>query len=130
MVKEATFGAGCFWCIEACFKDIQGVVDVNLGYAGGDASTANYKAVCTGDTGHVEVAKISFDTELVDYRRLLEMFWFVHDPTQLNRQGNDVGTQYRSAIFYHDKEQRALAEESKRLLSESGAWSDPIVTEI
>ena len=110
--------------------DIQGVVDVNLGYAGGDASTANYKAVCTGDTGHVEVAKISFDTELVDYRRLLEMFWFVHDPTQLNRQGNDVGTQYRSAIFYHDKEQRALAEESKRLLSESGAWSDPIVTEI
>ncbi len=130
MRKEATFGAGCFWCIEACFQDIHGVLEVYPGYSGGDGSTANYKAVCTGKTGHAEVARVVFDSEEVSYQKLLEMFWFVHDPTQLNRQGNDIGAQYRSVIFYHDDEQRALAEESKRLLSDSGAWERPIVTEV
>lgn len=130
MTKKATFGAGCFWCIEACFKDVEGVTAVFPGYSGGSEETANYKAVCSGETGHAEVARIEFDEELISYTQLLELFWFVHDPTQLNRQGNDVGTQYRSAIFYHDDEQRALAEESKRRLEDAGVWNKPIVTEI
>ena len=130
MIRKATLGAGCFWCIEACFKDVNGVLSVSPGYTGGDKSTANYKAVCSGTTSHVEVAQVEFDDSLVPYEKLLEIFWFVHDPTQLNRQGNDVGTQYRSAIFYHDEEQRVSAEKYKNRLDNEGVWEKPIVTEI
>lgn len=130
MKKEATFGAGCFWCIEACFKDIEGVTKVTSGYSGGTKATADYKMVCTGKTGHAEVARIEFDDEVVSFDRLLEMFWFVHDPTQLNRQGNDVGPQYRSVIFYHDDEQRKIAEAYKAQLENDKVWDDPIVTQI
>jgi len=130
MEKEATFGAGCFWCIEACFKDLEGIVSVSPGYSGGEASTANYKAVCTGTTNHAEVARIVFDNDKISFEKLLELFWFVHDPTQLNRQGNDVGTQYRSAIFYHDDEQKGIALNYKKRLSDEKVWNDPIVTEI
>lgn len=129
-MEQATFGAGCFWCIEACFKDIEGVISVVPGYAGGDLNRATYKEVCEGDTGHAEVARIVFDPKKISYQELLEMFWFVHDPTQLNRQGGDIGTQYRSVIFYHSEEQKALAETSKQKLNDSGAWENPIVTEI
>ena len=130
MEKEATFGAGCFWCIEACFKDLEGIVSVSPGYSGGEASTANYKAVCSGTTGHAEVARIVYDTDKISFEKLLELFWFVHDPTQLNRQGNDVGTQYRSAIFYHDDEQKNSSLRFKQRLSDENIWNDPIVTEV
>lgn len=130
MTKEATFGAGCFWCIEACFKDLKGVISVEPGYAGGDPERTTYKEVCEGNTGHAEVARVVFDPELISYQKLLELFWFVHDPTQVNRQGNDIGTQYRSVIFYHDDEQKRLAEEYKERLTEEKVWDNPIVTEI
>lgn len=130
MKKEATFGAGCFWCIEACFKDISGVLAVYPGYAGGDEERVSYKEVCSGNTGHAEVARIEFDDEVVSFSQLLEMFWFVHDPTQLNRQGNDIGTQYRSVVFYHDDEQKRLSEAYKQRLSDENVWEKPIVTEI
>jgi peptide-methionine (S)-S-oxide reductase len=129
-MKQATFGAGCFWCIEACFKDIKGVESVTPGYSGGTEETSNYKMVCSGKTDHAEVARVSYDPEKVSFDQLLEMFWFVHDPTQLNRQGNDVGRQYRSVIFYHDDEQRAKSEEYKNRLNDGGVWDKPIVTEI
>ena len=130
MKKEATFGAGCFWCIEACFKDVQGVLNVIPGYAGGDENKTTYKEVCEGDTGHAEVARIVFDDELVSFEKLLELFWFVHDPTQLNRQGNDIGSQYRSVIFYHSEEQKVLSETIKNQLINDKVWEEPIVTEI
>jgi len=130
MKKEATFGAGCFWCIEACFNDIVGVSKVIPGYSGGTKATADYKMVCSGRTGHAEVARIEFNDAIVSYQRLLEMFWFVHDPTQLNRQGNDVGPQYRSVVFYHDAEQQKIAEAYKTQLDKDGVWDKPIVTEI
>ncbi len=130
MKKEATLGAGCFWCIEACFKDIQGVLAVFPGYSGGDPSRATYKEVCEGDTGHAEVARIEYDDEIVSFDKLLELFWFVHDPTQLNRQGNDIGTQYRSAIFYHDEMQKEVAEAYRKRLTDEKVWEQPIVTEI
>ena len=130
MKKEATLGAGCFWCVEACFKDIEGVLSVQSGYSGGTAETADYKTVCTGATDHAEVARIEYDDEVVSFDRLLEMFWFVHDPTQLNRQGNDIGTQYRSVVFYHDEEQRTIAEAYKEQLGKDGVWDNPIVTQI
>ncbi|MCH2225092.1 MAG: peptide-methionine (S)-S-oxide reductase MsrA [Crocinitomicaceae bacterium] len=130
MIQEVTLGAGCFWCIEACFKDIKGIVAVYPGYSGGEESTANYKAVCTGKTGHAEVARIEFNDEEVSFERILELFWFVHDPTQLNRQGNDIGTQYRSVIFYHSDEQKKIAEIYKKRLTTQGVWDNPIVTEI
>ena len=130
MKKEATFGAGCFWCVEACFKDIEGVISVTSGYSGGTKATADYKMVCSGKTGHAEVARIEFDDSVVSFDRLLEMFWFVHDPTQVNRQGNDIGPQYRSVIFYHDKEQQKTAEAYKKQLDNDGVWEKPIVTEI
>ena len=130
MINEVTFGAGCFWCIEACFKDINGVKEVFPGYSGGLASTANYKSVCEGNTGHAEVARIVFDDSVVSFEKLLELFWFVHDPTQLNRQGNDVGTQYRSVVFYHNEEQRKSTEEYKKRLEEEKVWDRSIVTEI
>lgn len=130
MEKEATFGAGCFWCIEACFKDLEGIISVSPGYSGGEASTANYKAVCNGGTNHAEVARIVFDDSKISFEKLLELFWFVHDPTQLNRQGNDIGTQYRSAIFFHDDEQKNVALDYKKRLTDEKVWDDPIVTEI
>lgn len=129
-VENATFGAGCFWCIEACFLDIKGIVSVKPGYAGGHLENPTYKQVCEGTTGHAEVARIVFDPAVISYDELLEMFWFVHDPTQLNRQGNDIGTQYRSVIFYHTEEQKEKAEDYKKRLETSNVWDNPIVTEI
>lgn len=129
-MKEATFGAGCFWCVEACFKDLRGVVSVQSGYSGGDVLNPTYKQVCEGNTNHAEVARIVYDETLISFEELLELFWFVHDPTQLNRQGGDIGTQYRSIIFYHDEEQKALAEQYKQKLTAEQVWDKPIVTEI
>lgn len=130
MKEEITLGAGCFWCIEACFKDIKGVYDVFPAYAGGHKENPTYKEVCNGTTGHAEVARIVFDSSQVSVESLLEMYWFVHDPTQLNRQGNDVGTQYRSVIFYHNIQQKTIAESYKNRLTENNVWDLPIVTEI
>lgn len=127
---EATFGAGCFWCIEAVFNDLQGVQSVESGYSGGKLKNPTYKEVCSGLTGHAEVARIVFDPEVVSFKELLEVFWKVHDPTTLNRQGNDIGTQYRSVVFYHNEEQKTLAEHYKAELDAAGAYPDPIVTEI
>ncbi len=130
MIQETTFGAGCFWCIEACFAEVKGVISVVPGYMGGEKFSANYKMVCSGKTGHAEVARITFDDELISFKKLLELFWFVHDPTQLNRQGNDIGTQYRSVIFYHNEEQEKQAIEYKTKLMTNKVWEKPIVTEI
>jgi peptide-methionine (S)-S-oxide reductase len=129
-MKIATFGAGCFWCIEACFKDLKGVIDVYPGYAGGHIENPTYEQVCSGNTGHAEVARVEYDENLLSYEQLLEVFWFVHDPTQLNRQGNDIGTQYRSVMFYHDESQKLDAEKYKNRLIEEKVWDNPIVTEI
>ena len=126
----ATFGAGCFWCIEACFSELNGVKQVLSGYMGGEMINPTYKDICTGTTGHAEVAQVIFDPSEISYEELLEVFWFVHDPTTLNRQGNDVGTQYRSVLFFHSEEQREMAEFYKNKLNESGAYSKPLVTEI
>ena len=126
----ATFGAGCFWCVEAVFQRIDGVSKVVPGYAGGETKSPTYEQVCSGETGHAEVAQITFDPAIVSFERLLEVFWKAHDPTTLDRQGADVGTQYRSVIFHHDEAQKAAAEESKRAADASGAFADPIVTEI
>jgi peptide-methionine (S)-S-oxide reductase len=126
----ATFGAGCFWCIEAVFQRIAGVVSVVPGYCGGRTENPGYQDVCRGDTGHAEVAQIEFDPEIVSYEKLLDVFWTCHDPTTLNRQGADVGTQYRSAIFTQDEGQRQIAERSKQAVQQSGRFRDPIVTEI
>ncbi len=128
MVKEATFGAGCFWCIEACYKDLKGVVEVAPGYAGGLIENPTYEQVCSGTTGHAEVARVVYDDTMVSFDELLEVFWFVHDPTQLNRQGNDIGTQYRSVVFYHDQEQKERTEFFKSKLENEHVWDKPIVT--
>jgi peptide-methionine (S)-S-oxide reductase len=129
-LRTATFGGGCFWCVEAVFENVRGVADVVSGYAGGHVENPTYQQICTGRTGHAEVCEIEFDPEVISYRELLEIFWKTHDPTTLNRQGNDIGPQYRSVIFYHDSEQRELAERYKRKLDESGAFPKKIVTEI
>lgn len=129
-MEKATFGAGCFWCIEACFKDLKGVVSVEPGYAGGDPDRASYKEVCEGNTGHAEVAQITFDPSVITFEELLELFWFVHDPTQLNRQGNDVGSQYRSVIFYHSMDQRNSSIHYRDELDKKKVWEKLIVTEI
>lgn len=128
--SEATFGAGCFWCVEAVFQRVKGVIHVESGYSGGAVDNPTYRDVTTGRTGHAEVARIVFDPSIISYELLLEVFWHTHDPTTLNRQGADVGTQYRSAIFYHDDEQRRVAEQSKEKTGKSGLWDSPIVTEI
>ena len=128
--KKATFGAGCFWCVEAVFQRLDGVKDVVPGYCGGDKVNPTYKEVCTGRTGHAEVAQITFDPATISFDELLNMFWQSHDPTTRDRQGNDVGTQYRSAVFYHNEEQRSAAEESKENLDNSKTFSNQIVTEI
>lgn len=129
-LEQTTLGAGCFWCIEACFKDLKGVVSISPGFAGGKTKNPTYKDVCSGATGHAEVAKITFDPSIITFDELLELFWFVHDPTQLNRQGNDIGSQYRSVIFYHDETQRLKATEYKLKLENAKVWEKPIVTEI
>lgn len=128
--KLATFGAGCFWCTEAVFQRLKGVIRVEPGYSGGRRENPSYEQVCSGATGHAEVAQITYDPEIISFDELLEVFWKTHDPTTLNRQGNDVGTQYRSVIFYHDKEQKELAEKYKKKLDEAGIFDNPIVTEI
>lgn len=126
----ATFGTGCFWCTEAIFQDLAGVLKAESGYAGGTVKNPSYKEVCTGTTGHAEVIQVTYDPAVISYEELLEVFWKTHDPTTLNRQGADVGTQYRSVIFYHTEQQRALAEKYKKKLDEAGAFENPIVTEI
>lgn len=126
----ATFGNGCFWCTEAIFQQLKGVEKVVSGYAGGTVKNPTYKEVCTGLTGHAEVIQLTYNPQVITYPELLEVFWQTHDPTTLNRQGADVGTQYRSVIFYHTEEQKMLAEEYKIKLDQSGAFDNPIVTEI
>lgn len=128
--EVATFAAGCFWCVEAQYQQLKGVEKVESGYIGGHVDNPTYKQVCTGETGHAEACNIYYDPAVISYDELLAAFWVAHDPTQLNRQGNDVGTQYRSAIFYHNDEQRLKAEEYKKKLNEEKAFNGPIVTEI
>lgn len=127
-LETATFGAGCFWCVEAVFETLDGVKDVESGYMGGRMVNPDYRSICSGQTGHAEIVQIHFDPETVSYAALLDLFWRSHDPTTLNRQGADVGTQYRSVVFYHSEEQRKTAEATKKAAQAS--FKDPIVTEI
>ena len=129
-LQTATLAGGCFWCLEAVFDEIKGVHGVESGYAGGTMPNPSYRAVCSGDTGHAEVVQIHFDPNVVSYRDLLHVFFAIHDPTTLNRQGADAGTQYRSAIFYHDDEQKQIAEEFIKDLNAQNIWGRPIVTEV
>ena len=129
-LDTATFGAGCFWCVEAQFLMLEGVVKVESGFSGGSVKNPSYKEVCTGGTGHAEVSQITFDTAKISYEEMLAAFWQTHDPTQMNRQGNDIGTQYRSVIFYHNEKQKQLAEEYKKKLNDEKVFDGPVVTEI
>ena len=126
----ATLGGGCFWCVEAVFQRVEGVISVKPGYAGGNVKNPTYKQICTGNTGHAEVAKIEFDPSKITYSQILNVFWQSHDPTTLNRQGNDVGTQYRSVIFFHNERQEEFAKKSKIDADKSGYWDNEIVTEV
>lgn len=128
--ETATFANGCFWCTEAIFEELEGVISATSGYTGGAVPNPTYKEVCTGETGHAECLQIVYDPKKISFDELLEVFWETHDPTTLNRQGADVGTQYRSGIFYHNAEQKAKAEKYKTELDKSGAFDNPIVTEI
>ena len=128
--RPATLAGGCFWCLEAVYNELQGVESVVSGYAGGHDPDPTYEAVCSETTGHAEVVQIAFDPDMVSFRELLEVFFTIHDPTTLNRQGNDVGTQYRSAIYYHDEQQRLIADEVIEEMTVAGLWDDPIVTEV
>src|SRR6266511_369808 len=128
--ETATLAGGCFWCLEAGFQELRGVERVESGYAGGRVPDPSYELVCTGTTGHAEVVRITFDPSVITYRDLLEIFFVVHDPTTLNRQGGDVGTQYRSAVFYHSPEQKSEAERVIAELEAAHVWDDPIVTEV
>ena len=130
MTELATLGGGCFWCLEAVFEQLRGVTRVVSGYAGGQAPNPTYDAVCSGTTGHAEVVHLTFDPAAISYRELLEVFFTIHDPTTLNRQGPDAGTQYRSVVFYHAPEQRAVAERVIAELEAAKLWDDPIVTEL
>ncbi|MFW9966995.1 MAG: peptide-methionine (S)-S-oxide reductase MsrA [Candidatus Thorarchaeota archaeon] len=129
-MEIATFAAGCFWCVEAVFQQLKGVASVVSGYTGGNTDNPTYNEVLTGKTGHAEACQIEFDPEQITFEELLEVFFETHDPTTLNRQGNDIGTQYRSAIFYHDESQKKAADRYKEKLGASGAWKNPIVTQI
>lgn len=129
-LKVATFGAGCFWCVEAVFQRLVGVEKVESGYTNGLISNPTYREVCSGLTGHAEVCKVFYDAEKISYAELLEVFWRTHDPTTLNRQGNDVGTQYRSGIYFETEEEKEIALKSKEAMEEAGVFDDPIVTEI
>lgn len=124
----ATFGTGCFWCTEAIFQQLKGVIKVTSGYSGGSVENPTYKQVCTGSTGHAECLNIVYEPAVISFDELLEVFWQTHDPTTLNRQGNDIGTQYRSVIFYHNEQQKTTAEKYRNELDKSGAYPDPIVT--
>jgi len=129
-IDKATFGAGCFWGVEVAFRSLPGVVNATVGYEGGHTQNPSYRDVCTDETGHAEVVQVEFDTDKISYDKLLDAFWKLHDPTQMNRQGPDVGTQYRSAIFFHSPEQRMAAQASKEALAASGKHKRPIATEI
>ena len=129
-LQQATLGGGCFWCLEAVYVELRGVNKVVSGYTGGSVRNPSYRQVCSGNTGHAEVVQITFDPNVVSYRQLLEIFFTIHDPTTLNRQGADVGTQYRSAIFYHDEEQRQVATEVIADTTAARLWSNPLVTQV
>lgn len=129
-IEVTTLGAGCFWCVEAIFKRIDGVINVESGYSGGMVKNPTYRDVCTGNTGHAEVIQITFNPTKISFAQLLEIFFKTHDPTTLNRQGADIGTQYRSIILYHSEEQRLIAEDIIRKLNGAGIWNDPIVTQV
>ena len=129
-LQKATLAGGCFWCTEAAFEQLKGIISVRPGYMGGHDPAPNYESICTGQTGHAEVVQIEFNPAEIDFETLLTAFFTIHDPTTLNRQGHDSGTQYRSAIFFHDAEQKALAENMIARLNGEGYWPDPIVTEI
>ncbi len=129
-MEVASVGGGCFWCTEAVFKELKGIERVESGYSGGTLENPSYEEVCTGNTGHAEVVQVTFDPKVISYRDILQIFFTTHDPTTLNRQGADVGTQYRSAIFYHNDEQRATAEEVIKEFNASKIWKRPIVTEV
>ena len=129
-LETATLGGGCFWCTEAIYKELQGVVDVKPGYSGGHVKNPTYEEVCTGNTGHAEVAQITFDPEITSFSEILEVFFETHDPTTLNRQGNDVGTQYRSVIFYHSEKQKETAEKVIKLFEDEKVYNKPVVTEV
>jgi len=129
-IETITLGGGCFWCVEAVYERVQGVTGVESGYCNGHVASPSYEQVCGGDTGHAEVVRVSFDPAQISLREVLEIFFVVHDPTTLNRQGNDVGTSYRSAIFYADEEQRRIAEETIAEVDESGLWPGKVVTEV
>jgi len=129
-MKKATFGAGCFWGVETRFGSVKGVIDTVVGYTGGTTENPTYKDVCTNKTGHAEVVQVTFDPSIVSYEELLEIFWNLHNPTTLNRQGWDIGTQYRSAVFYHNEDQKLATIALKEKLDKSGKYHEPIVTEI
>ena len=130
MIEQATLGGGCFWCIDVLFQKLKGVQKVVSGYAGGSLENPSYEAICSGKSGHAEVIHIYFDPEVITYKELIEIFFTVHDPTTLNRQGNDAGTQYRSVIFYHNENQMMIAERVMDDIGREGIWNNPIVTEI
>ncbi|MGA2504024.1 MAG: peptide-methionine (S)-S-oxide reductase MsrA [Anaerolineales bacterium] len=129
-VEVATLAGGCFWCLEAVFDELKGVESVESGYSGGKFQNPTYAQVCDGNTGHAEVVQVTFDPQVLSYNDLLKVFFAIHDPTTLNRQGADAGTQYRSAIFYHDEEQKKIAEQVIQKIGAAGIWDDPIVTEV
>jgi peptide-methionine (S)-S-oxide reductase len=129
-LEQATLAGGCFWCLEAVYEQLKGVEKIESGYSGGAVANPTYEQVCGGKTGHAEVVQVTFDPAVVSYREILEIFFAIHDPTSLNRQGADVGTQYRSAIFYHSPEQKAIAEKTIADLNAEGIWNKPIVTEV
>lgn len=129
-LTTATFGTGCFWCTEAVFQQLEGVKKVTSGYSGGPVENPSYKEVCNGTTGHAECLNIEYDTTKISFEELLEVFWKTHDPTTLNRQGNDIGTQYRSVVFYHNEEQKNITQNQITELDKSGSWNNPIATKL
>ncbi|MBD3586950.1 peptide-methionine (S)-S-oxide reductase MsrA [Salinimonas sp. HHU 13199] len=129
-IQQATLGGGCFWCIESAFNSVEGVESALSGYAGGETDDPTYKSVCSGTTGHAEVVRVTYDADKLSYREVLEIFFALHDPTQINRQGNDVGPQYRSVIFYHDDAQKQQAEAIIDEINHEEIWPDPVVTEV